>query len=655
MLSVTSISKSYGPRLLFNDVNFSIEKGDRVALVGANGVGKSTLFNIILGLEEADAGTIALNRGTTLGFLPQEAPAASSQTILGLAVGITDEHSKLRQEMLDLEATGQRASVQYSAKSSRYKELGGYELEPKAQNILKKLAFREVDFRRLASEMSGGWVMRAYIARLLVMAPDLLILDEPTNHLDLETLLWFQNYLLDYPGAIILISHDRSFLNAVLGNQSKGLVMELRCNRLHRYRGNYDDYCLQRAARLEQQWAAYRNQQEQIASLQRFVDRFGSKATKAAQAQSKIKQIERMVKIEAPESDEPKIHIQFPQPESSGQRVITLSGVHHSYGALEVYRGINLEVDRGERIVLIGPNGAGKSTLLKLLAGVLPVQQGDRSLGLKVACGYYSQNRIDMLTPEHTVLEEAMDILYPPLEVTVRTILGSFLFRGDDVFKKVSVLSGGEKSRLSLVKLLLNPPNLLLMDEPTIHLDMDSCEVLMDALEQYQGTLIFISHDVTFIRRLAQKVLHIHSGRITTYAGGYEYYLRKNQTLNERDGIVAGQGLVNAQPENSKEKNLLKSELSAKELKRLEIQRKAALSNRRRELRMLVNKLEREISKLEMQHTGLVDQLQDPSLYEDRAAVEDLNQKLISNREESEARNLDWEKAATELSEMEEQ
>jgi ATP-binding cassette subfamily F protein 3 len=248
-----------------------------------------------------------------------------------------------------------------------------------------------------------------------------------------------------------------------------------------------------------------------------------------------------------------------------------------------------------------------------------------------------------------------MDILYPPLEVTVRTILGSFLFRGDDVFKKVSVLSGGEKSRLSLVKLLLNPPNLLLMDEPTIHLDMDSCEVLMDALEQYQGTLIFISHDVTFIRRLAQKVLHIHSGRITTYAGGYEYYLRKNQTLNERDGIVAGQGLVNAQPENSKEKNLLKSELSAKELKRLEIQRKAALSNRRRELRMLVNKLEREISKLEMQHTGLVDQLQDPSLYEDRAAVEDLNQKLISNREESEARNLDWEKAATELSEMEEQ
>ena len=228
-----------------------------------------------------------------------------------------------------------------------------------------------------------------------------------------------------------------------------------------------------------------------------------------------------MVKIEAPESDEPKIHIQFPQPESSGQRVITLSDVHHSYGAIEVYRGINLDVDRGERIVLIGPNGAGKSTLLKLLAGVLPVQMGERTLGLKVSCGYYSQNRIDMLTPEHTVLEEAVDIPYPPLEVTVRTILGSFLFRGDDVFKKVSVLSGGEKSRLSLVKLLLNPPNLLLMDEPTIHLDMDSCEVLMDALEQYQGTLIFISHDVTFIRRLAQKVLHIHSGRITTYAGGY--------------------------------------------------------------------------------------------------------------------------------------
>lgn len=655
MLSVSGISKSYGPRLLFSDVSFSIVKGDRVALVGANGVGKSTLFNIILGLEEADAGTIALNRGTTLGFLPQEAPAANSQTILGLAVGITDEHSKLRQEILDLEAAGQRASVRYSTTSRRYKELGGYELEPKAQNILKKLAFREEDFRRPASEMSGGWVMRAHIARLLVMAPDLLVLDEPTNHLDLETLLWFQNYLLDYPGAIILISHDRSFLNAILGDQNKGLVMELRCNRLYRYRGNYDDYYLQRAARLEQQWAAYRNQQEQIASLQRFVDRFGSKATKASQAQSKLKQIERMVKIEAPESDEPKINIQFPQPESSGQRVITLSDVHHSYGAVKVYRGINLEVGRGERIVLVGPNGAGKSTLLKLLAGVLPVQMGERTLGLKVSCGYYSQNRIDMLTPEYTVLEEAMDIPRPPLGVTVRTILGSFLFRGDDVFKKVSVLSGGEKSRLSLVKLLLNPPNLLLMDEPTIHLDMDSCEVLMDALEQYRGTLIFISHDVTFIRRLARKVLHIHSGRITTYAGGYDYYLRKNRTPNERDGIVAAQGLVNAQPENLKEKNLLISEFSAKKPKKMENQRKTALSNRRRELRMLVNKLEREISKLEVQHAEFVTQLQDPSLYEDRDAVEDLNQKLISNREESATRNLEWEKAATELSEMEEQ
>ena len=655
MLSVSNISKSYGPITLFSNVSFSILKGDRVALVGANGVGKSTLFNIVLGQEEADGGVVSLNRGTTLGFLPQEPPSVGNQAILSLAVGITSEHTKLRQAMLDLETAGQRDSAEYSSLGSRYKQLGGYELEPQAQKILKGLAFQEEDFRRPASEMSGGWVMRAYIARLLVMAPDLLILDEPTNHLDLETLLWFQNYLLDYPGAIFLISHDRSFLNTVLGQEKKGRLLEIRRKQLHSYRGNYDDYCLQRTARLEQQWAAYRNQQEQIALLQRFVDRFGSKATKATQAQSKLKQIERMDKLEPPESDDAKIHIQFPQPESSGQRVITLSDVHHSYGALEVYREVNLGIERGERIVFIGPNGAGKSTLLKLLAGVLPIQQGERTLGLRASVGYYSQNRIDMLTPEHTVLEEAMDIPYPPLEESVRTILGSFLFRGDDVFKKVSVLSGGEKSRLSLVKLLLNPPNLLLMDEPTIHLDMDSCEVLMSALEQYQGTLVFISHDVTFIRRLAKKVLHIHSGRLTPYSGGYDYYLRKSQAPDERDGLVMGQSLTNAQPTNLELRNEEASRLSARELKRLEIEKKRALSNLRRELRMQVNRLEREISRLEAHQIDLIAQLEEPSLYEDREAVEELNQQLISAQRECTTLNQEWEKAATELSELEEQ
>ena len=649
MLSVSNISKSYGARVLFDDVSFSIVKGDRAALVGANGVGKSTLFDIILGLEESDSGTISLNRGTRLGFLPQEAGEADDRTVMEIAVGVTLEHSKLRRVLSELERAGQTDAEEYRAACARYKELGGYEMEPKAAKILKGLAFRESDFFKPVSALSGGWVMRSHIARLLVMEPDLLILDEPTNHLDLETLIWFQNYLQSYPGAVFVISHDRSFLNALLGSEGHGSIMEIRNSRLQRYRGNYDDYCRQRAEREAQQWAAYRNQQQQIATLQRFVDRFGAKATKASQAQSKLKQIERMELVEAPEGAEQQMHIEFPQPERSGQSVITLHGVHHAYGDLKVYSGIDLEIERGERIVFIGPNGAGKSTLLKLLAGVLPIQQGERRLGLKVSCGYYSQNRIDMLTPSNTVLEEAMSIPEPPLEVTVRTILGSFLFKDDDVFKKVSVLSGGEKSRLSLVKLLLSPPNLLLMDEPTIHLDIASCDVLIDALEQYQGTLVFISHDVNFIRRLAKKVLHIHAGHLTPYAGGYDYYLQKNQNLSERAGLVAGGTPLNARPEESTGND----ELSRREQKRLATQQRIARANRRRELTMKVNRIEREIARLEEQHAQIVSRLEDPALYGDSAAVVSLNNEMRDVQSRLETLNQQWEEAATELSDFE--
>lgn len=655
MLSVSNISKSYGARTLFSDVSFSLVKGDRVALVGSNGVGKSTLFDIILGLEEADSGTVALKRGSSVGFLPQEAAVADDRTVLEIAVGMTLEHSKLRRIISEYEAGGVSDSQEYRMACARYKELDGYELESKAGKILRGLAFRESDFAKPVRTMSGGWVMRAHIARLLVMEPDLLILDEPTNHLDLETLLWFQDYLKDYPGAIFLISHDRAFLNALLRTERGGSVMELRNHHLQRYRGDYDQYSVQREARVQQQWAAYRNQQQQIATLQRFVDRFGAKATKAAQAQSKLKQIERIELIEAPEDSEAQMHLQFPQPERSGQRVISLRGVHHAYGDLVVYQGIDWEVERGERVVFIGPNGAGKSTLLKLLAGVLPIQQGERTLGLKVTCGYYSQNRIDMLNPSHTVLEEAMDIPNPPLEVTVRTLLGSFLFQDDDVFKKVDVLSGGEKSRLSLVKLLLNPPNLLLMDEPTIHLDMASCEVLIDALEQYQGTLVFISHDVNFIRRLAKKVLHIYSGKLTPYAGGYDYYLERNQNLSERGGLVAGEKLFNARPEELKARNeaVVEQGLSPKELKRIETQKRIARSQQKRELVMRVNRLEREIARLEAQHTELVARLEDPDLYNDGAAVVGLNNDLRVLQMELQTKNQDWEEAATALAEME--
>src|SRR5437660_7064787 len=332
-----------------------------------------------------------------------------------------------------------------------------------------------------------------------------------------------------------MISHDREFLNQLVGS-----VVEIRLGKLLRYRGNYDDYLAQRDANEAQLLAAYKNQQREIARLMEFVVRFRAKNTKAAQAQAKLKQIERMDKIEAPVGDDKRISFSFPQPQRSGLKVITLENIHHAYGENTVYRVMNFQAERGQRIVLVGPNGAGKSTLLKILAGVLPVQSGTRDLGHNVKAGYYSQYRVEMLKPERTVFEEGLDTPQRVTEEFVRTVLGSFLFRGDDIFKKVSVQSGGEKSRLALVKLLLDPPNLLLMDEPTTHLDMPSIDALLAALKQFEGTLIFISHDVYFIRLLANHVLHVNAGRLTHYSGDYQYYLDKTAAASGREGLTAG-------------------------------------------------------------------------------------------------------------------
>ena len=379
--------------------------------------GKSTLFSLILDEASPDAGQVSREKNTTLGYLPQETAAAGDESVLELACG--KSHQELEDEH-------------------------DWEIEPKAKRILAGLAFRESDFDRRAGALSGGWIMRAHLARLLVMEPDLLLLDEPTNHLDLDSLVWFQNYLQNYPGAILMISHDREFLNALVGS-----IVEIAQAKLLRYRGNWDSYVEQKAAREEQHLAAYKNQQKEIESLQRFADRFRAKASKASQAQSKLKQIDRMEKIAAPTAQARTIKFHFPQPPRSGLRAINLKEVRHAYGDLVVYESLDFEAERGQRTVLVGPNGAGKSTLLKLLAGVLPVQGGERQLGHNVRVGYFSQHRVEMLNVRHTVLESVLDVAEPVSEQTARTVLGSFLFKGDDVFKTVGVLSGGEKSRLA--------------------------------------------------------------------------------------------------------------------------------------------------------------------------------------------------------------
>ncbi|HTL58143.1 MAG TPA: ABC-F family ATP-binding cassette domain-containing protein, partial [Candidatus Limnocylindrales bacterium] len=430
MLTLSGIRKSFADRVLFADATLQVNREDRIGLVGPNGAGKTTLFAIMLSQVTPDEGEVTFQRGLSFGYLPQENAPVGDETVIELATGITSEYVRLRRILKAWEADHPIEALHpeeiHDDVHDRFNELGGYRLEAKAKQILAGLSFRERDFDRPAREMSGGWVMRAHLARLLTQEPDLLLLDEPTNHLDLEALLWFQQYLKNYPGAILVISHDREFLNQVVGS-----IVEIRQSRLIRYRGGYDDYLEQREAHEQQLLAAFKHQEREIARLMEFVNRFRAKNTKATQAQSKLKQIERMEKVEAPVEDRRELDFKFPKPQRSGQRVIKLADIDHAYGETAVYRGMNFQAERGQRIVLVGPNGAGKSTLLKILAGVLIPQRGERTLGHNVKAGYYSQYRVDMLRLERTVLEEAFDTPQRVTEQFVRTLLGCFLFRGD--------------------------------------------------------------------------------------------------------------------------------------------------------------------------------------------------------------------------------
>ena len=526
---------SFGGRTLFENASFQVNYGDRVALVGPNGAGKTTLLSIILKQREPDSGAIERDEWTMVGYLPQEGEALGDESVLDVATGRVEELPQLEKRLRELEKAGAVSTPEYMEAHAKHDALNDPQVEAKAKKMLRGLGYRESDFNRPAKEMSGGWVMRARLARLLVMEPDLLLLDEPTNHLDLLSLLWLQNYLKNYSGALLVISHDRQFMDEIVTE-----VYEISERKLISYTGNYTDFLRQREERYEQQLAAYKNQQKEIQSLQEFVDRFRSVTSKASQAMSKLKQIERMELIEKPLAPRKPFRFQIPQPPRGGQRAISLKGIHMAYGSNQVYSGLDLTIERGERTVLVGPNGAGKSTLLKILAGVVEFQQGERDLGHNAKIGYFSQHRGATLDPEKTVLDEVLASAPGLREDDVRGVLGSFLFRKDDIYKKTAVLSGGEKSRLNLIKFLVDPPNLLLMDEPTTHLDIHTVESLTLALERYEGTLIFISHDVHFIRQLATKVLHVNAGRITPYAGSYDYFLEKTNALeNERAALTA--------------------------------------------------------------------------------------------------------------------
>ena len=527
MIALDSVSKGYGGQTLIADCSWRIGRGERIGLVGPNGAGKTTLCRILAGVEEPDAGRVHLDSGVTVGYLPQEVAGSEALTVLAEALSGFDEVWRLEARLEDLAArmAGPDADPglvdTYGDVQHRFEALGGYRLEAHAKVILSGLGFKPEDLHRPLAELSGGWRMRAALARLLLLRPDLLLLDEPTNHLDLESLGWLESFLASYEGSVVLVSHDRYFLNRMVT-----AIAELSGGDIALYPGDYDHFLVEREARRALLEARARNQAKRVAEIERFIDRFRYQATKARQVQSRIKMLEKVERVEL-EAGPRRIHFKFPQPPRTGRMVARLSDIHKAYGDTVVYRGIDFAVERGERVALVGVNGAGKSTLLKILAGALPFECGERTLGAHVEVHYYAQHQLDALDPKKSVIEELERADPDSTTGRLRNILGSFLFSGDTVDKRIAVLSGGEKARVALAKMLVRPAALLCMDEPTNHLDLASKEVLEDALSTFTGTIVFISHDRYFINRIATQVVEVDDGRLTTYLGSYDDYLAR--------------------------------------------------------------------------------------------------------------------------------
>lgn len=617
LAGLQNLTFEFGARTIVEDATWHIQPGERIGLIGYNGTGKSTLLKLLVGEYLPSAGTVERSRSTTIGYLHQDLLSFdTNDSILEVALGAFEKVLQLEKEIEDLgkelEKTGDEKTLhEYSDKLHELETLGGYNIHHKTEEVLQGLGFANADLKRPYKEFSGGWRMRVLLAKMILQQPDLLLLDEPTNHLDLPSIEWLEKYLLHYPGAVVIVSHDKYFLNRMVTK-----IVELYQQQLHIYTGNFDYYEKEKALRIEQQQKAYENQQDYIRQQERLIDRFRAKASKAAMAQSLIKKLDKLDRIEDANLERPNIRINFRVDKTPGKVLVELNNISKSFGDNLIIKNSTVEIERGDKVALIGANGKGKSTLLRIIAGTEPIS-GDRKWGHNVEESFYAQHQLEALNVNNTIIDEMKECGSQMTELELRSLLGCFLFSGDDADKRIKILSGGEKARVALAKVIVSKANFLMLDEPTNHLDMHSCDLLIEALNKYEGTMILVSHDRYFVSKTANKIWEIVDHELKEFKGGYEEWVQWKERMAKQEGLKA-KAEKDTVPEQKKE---AKPKAEVKPVKEETKHPQPVNKEHKKELQKIqkqFQQVEEKIATLSKQKAALESSLADPATYSDK-------------------------------------